>query len=99
MAVQGQKSIPTRLTRWPGLIEHYRRFLPVSDATPIVTLNEGDRLRHTVEHFSRVNIRSLMLSDDCFTADADRVERYVRILEEEAPGIGVRSRWANRSAC
>jgi len=31
-----------RLIRWPGLIEHYRRFLPVTDATPIVTLYEGN---------------------------------------------------------
>ena len=31
-----------RLTRWPGLIEHYRRFLPVTDRTPVVTLNEGN---------------------------------------------------------
>lgn len=33
---------PARLTRWPGLIEHYRRFLPVTDDTPVVTLNEGN---------------------------------------------------------
>ncbi len=31
-----------RLTRWPGLIEHYRRFLPVDENTPVVTLNEGN---------------------------------------------------------
>jgi len=31
-----------RLTRWPGLIEHYRRFLPIDDQTPVVTLNEGN---------------------------------------------------------
>ncbi|HYK64003.1 MAG TPA: pyridoxal-phosphate dependent enzyme, partial [Patescibacteria group bacterium] len=31
-----------RLFRWPGLIEHYRRFLPVTDSTPVVTLNEGN---------------------------------------------------------
>src|SRR5260370_24178143 len=31
-----------RLFHWPGLIEHYRRFLPVTDSTPIVTLNEGN---------------------------------------------------------
>jgi threonine synthase len=31
-----------RLTRWPGLIEHYRRFLPVNAETPVVTLNEGN---------------------------------------------------------
>lgn len=43
----GQAKMPerqcsTRLTRWPGLIEHYRRFLPVTDSTPVVTLNEGN---------------------------------------------------------
>jgi threonine synthase len=32
----------SRLTRWPGLIEHYRRFLPVTETTPVVTLNEGN---------------------------------------------------------
>src|SRR5260370_33115938 len=37
----GNKS-GNRLFHWPGLIEHYRRFLPVSDSTPIVTLNEGN---------------------------------------------------------
>ncbi len=26
---------------WPGIIEAYRRFLPVSDQTPIITLGEG----------------------------------------------------------
>lgn len=31
-----------RLERWPGLIEHYRRFLPVYERTPVVTLNEGN---------------------------------------------------------
>jgi threonine synthase len=28
-------------TEQPGVIERYRRFLPVSEATPVVTLNEG----------------------------------------------------------
>ncbi len=27
---------------WPGLIEHYRDFLNVSDKTPVITLNEGN---------------------------------------------------------
>ncbi len=31
-----------RLTRWPGVIEHYRRFLPVTPEMPVVTLNEGN---------------------------------------------------------
>jgi threonine synthase len=28
--------------RWPGVIEYYRDHLPVTDATPIITLCEGD---------------------------------------------------------
>lgn len=27
---------------WPGLIEHYRPYLPVTDRTPVVTLREGN---------------------------------------------------------
>jgi threonine synthase len=44
MAAQKKTSngTPARLTRWPGLIEHYRRFLPVTSKTPVVTLNEGN---------------------------------------------------------
>jgi threonine synthase len=28
--------------RWEGLIQHYRKFLPVTASTPVVTLNEGN---------------------------------------------------------
>ncbi|MEB3885355.1 threonine synthase [Lyngbya sp. CCY1209] len=31
-----------KLNTWPGLIEAYREYLPVSDATPVVTLQEGN---------------------------------------------------------
>jgi threonine synthase len=27
---------------WPGVVEHYRRFLPVSEQTPVITLQEGN---------------------------------------------------------
>src|SRR3990167_2994616 len=27
---------------WQGIINHYRKFLPVTDKTPVVTLNEGN---------------------------------------------------------
>lgn len=30
------------VTRWTGLIEHYRSYLPVNDKTPVVTLYEGN---------------------------------------------------------
>jgi len=39
---RNKSSLPVRLSRWPGLIEHYRRFLPVTEKTPVVTLNEGN---------------------------------------------------------
>src|SRR5205809_1208727 len=29
-------------SRWDGVISHYARYLPVSDATPVITLNEGN---------------------------------------------------------
>ncbi|GAB4213614.1 MAG: threonine synthase [Synechococcales cyanobacterium] len=36
-------SLPTRTgSHWPGLIQHYWDFLPVSTATPVVTLCEGN---------------------------------------------------------
>ena len=31
-----------KLTNWPGLIETYRRYLPVTSSTPVVTLLEGN---------------------------------------------------------
>jgi threonine synthase len=30
------------MSRWPGVIAHYRELLPVGDRTPIITLNEGN---------------------------------------------------------
>ncbi len=39
MSTQTQATAPAR---WPGLIARYRAHLPVTDATPIITLNEGN---------------------------------------------------------
>jgi threonine synthase len=36
----GGRKAPT--TAWPGVIERYRRYLPVTDKTPVVTLLEGN---------------------------------------------------------
>jgi threonine synthase len=41
-----------RLARWPGLIEHYRRFLPIDDQTPVVTLNEGNTPLVEAQHIA-----------------------------------------------
>jgi len=42
MAAAKNKDSEPRLFHWRGLIEHYRRFLPVTDSTPVITLNEGN---------------------------------------------------------
>lgn len=31
-----------KMKPWPGVIERYREYLPVTDTTPVVTLNEGN---------------------------------------------------------
>src|SRR6266446_8679698 len=36
---------------WPGVIARYRRYLPVSDATPVVSLNEGNTPLIRVDDF------------------------------------------------
>src|SRR5687767_15688685 len=36
---------------WPGVIEHYREFLPVSESTPVVTLLEGHTPLIKVDNF------------------------------------------------
>jgi threonine synthase len=38
---------------WPGVIERYREFLPVSDATPVVTLLEGNTPLIKADNFVR----------------------------------------------
>lgn len=39
-AISGDRRVA--LKGWPGLIEAYRRYLPVTDTTPVVTLQEGN---------------------------------------------------------
>lgn len=39
-AISGERRMA--LKNWPGLIEAYRRFLPVTDTTPVITLQEGN---------------------------------------------------------
>jgi len=38
-------------TGWPGLIQKYREYLPVSEATPVVTLHEGNTPLIPVDNF------------------------------------------------
>lgn len=40
--IQSESNIRLPHQGWPGLIEAYRRYLPVTDSTPVVTLHEGN---------------------------------------------------------
>src|SRR5271166_2548214 len=82
-----------RLFHWPGLIEHYRRFLPVSDKTPIVTLNEGNTpLIESVELASRVgqNIK-LYLKYDGVNPTGSFKDRGMTVAISKALAEGARA--------
>src|SRR5687768_17789591 len=38
-------------TAWPGVIERYREFLPVTEGTPVVTLLEGNTPLIKIDNF------------------------------------------------
>ena len=42
------------MSRWTGLINHYREYLPVSDKTPVVTLYEGNTPLIPAEFLNRL---------------------------------------------
>ncbi len=50
---------------WNGLINHYREFLPVTDKTPVVTLNEGNTPLIQASHISEVVDRKINLYFKC----------------------------------
>jgi threonine synthase len=45
--------LPKEGQRWRGVIEAYRQWLPVSDSTPVVSLNEGNTPLIRVDNFVR----------------------------------------------
>jgi threonine synthase len=51
------KNMPNKNTkngcRWEGLIERYREYLPVTDKTPVITLNEGNTPLIAAENLCR----------------------------------------------
>jgi len=50
---------------WPGLINHYREFLPVTDSTPVITLNEGNTPLVKAAHINEVVDADLELYFKC----------------------------------
>ncbi len=82
-----------RLTRWPGLIEHYRRFLPVTEKTPVVTLNEGNTpLIESPELADRIghNIK-IYLKFEGANPTGSFKDRGMTVAMSKALGEGVRA--------
>ena len=42
--IKNKLRINYRKKRWPGLINAYKQYLPVTKKTPIVSLNEGNKV-------------------------------------------------------
>ena len=40
--IKDKINLKYRKKRWPGLINAYKQYLPITNKTPIVTLNEGN---------------------------------------------------------
>src|SRR5580693_10255377 len=86
-------AIGARLTRWPGLIEHYRRFLPVTAKTPVVTLNEGNTpLIESTALAERLgsNIRVYLMYDGLNPTGSFK-DRGMTVAISKALGEGARS--------
>jgi threonine synthase len=48
-------------TGWKGLIEEYRPYLPVTDATPVITLREGNTPLIPVSSISKMIGRNVQV--------------------------------------
>ena len=56
---------------------------------PLAVEQVARRVRQGVRALSRVRLRALMFSDDCFTTDPERVRLIADLLEREAPSTAV----------
>ena len=52
--IKDKLRINYRKKRWPGLINAYKQYLPVTKKTPIVTLNEGNTPLILSESMSKI---------------------------------------------
>jgi threonine synthase len=50
---------------WHGLINHYRKYLPVSESTPVVTLHEGNTPLVKASHINTIINRDINLYFKC----------------------------------
>ena len=77
--------------QWRGVIEEYREFLPVSDATPVVTLKEGGTPLVRSEPLSRVTGCEVFLKYEGSNPTASFKDRGMTLALSHAVEEGVRA--------
>ena len=87
--IKNKLHINYRKKRWPGLIEAYKQYLPVTKKTPIISLNEGNTPLILSEVLSNLigNGTKVFLKYDGLnpTGSADKEIRTVLNKEFEVP--------------
>jgi len=58
---------PNVQPRWQGVIQQYAQYLPVTEATPIISLNEGNTPLIAVPNF----VEAIDGSFDCISSSRD----------------------------
>ncbi len=75
---------------WPGLIEKYRSFLPVTSATPVVTLNEGNTPLVFAKHLSELVGESVFLKCEGLNPTGSFKDRGMTMAVSKAKENGAR---------
>ncbi len=92
---QGELSDALRDKKWlnkPLSVWRYRRFMPVSDATKIVSLNEGGTGFHSCEHLAKqLGLRELYVKNEGENPTGSFKDRGMTVGVTKAVELGVKS--------
>ncbi len=78
------------MSLWPGLIEKYRAFLPVSADTPVVTLNEGNTPLIYAKHLSDITGQRVFLKYEGLNPTGSFKDRGMTMALSKAKESGAR---------
>ena len=79
------------MTVWPGVIEAYRDRLPVTAATPVITLREGNTPLIPAEHVSRLVGREVWLKVEGANPTGSFKDRGMTLAVSKAVEAGARA--------
>ena len=94
--IKSKLQLSYRKKRWPGLIEAYKQYLPVTKKTPIISLNEGntplifsDSISkligngkiNLIKFFESYQTKTVILDVNSFSKVMNKVESISELLE------------------